>query len=484
MSTLLNFNSDSEDEYASETCEPLCTVDTSINEICERLMDLSLSLTTRINHIISLQERDPLQLYEAINQFCISFTENKSFSLEETLSALVDVTCLPFPLRLKCAMTIDKSDKILDCIESVLHSISDHNHTLCFEAICSCLEDCPTRCKSSLLTIFTNKKLEESYRYRLLCNLMDIKIEPLETLKGECAKALFLECKIAKYIVFTGQLCVKYNQLSLSDCESLLLSMDETSDKKSSDIAAAEICDFLLHCSIAAPIHEKIKARLMKIEGVDVVQMFKSSQSVHQVGADIESFIQECIDVDSTPFATVYQMCKESQYWNDQIANSLHRFTLDQGLYSSFACSLLTICCKCFTKIQSHAQKDLLFQRFCEELTDMSDTCSSGHLIRLINVFSGIEGGITINIKDEIKSVMQHRVTQLIQKQTPEVQEQIIEELEKKDQEIIMKFLYKEMAILHDIMREEYRDCNLTDNQFTEYFRNAILHYTCILPQI
>lgn len=479
MSTFLNFNSDNEDDYESETCEPIVSNDTSIQEICEILSDLSLSLQTRIEHIKVLQDKDPLQLYEAINQFCTSYTENQTFSLKETLLSVSDLISLPFPLRLKCAMTLDDSNKIMDCVESVLVSIIESNHTLCFEAICSCLADCPNRCKSSLFLIFKNIKLEEAYRYRLLCNLVEIESSDLETIKGECCKSLFSVCQSPKYIVFTGQLCVKYNTFTLDDCETCLLHIENESDKRKADLAAAEICDFLLHCNIALPIHEKVKTRLMSIEGVDVVQMFKSSQSVHQVGTDIESFVKNSIDFDTTPFATVYQTCKNSKYWNEQIANSLHRFTLDQGLYSTYACSLLTICCKVFTKIQQHDQKELLFQRFCEELGDMSDTCSSGHLIRLVNVFSGVDGGVTVNIKDEIKSVMQHRVTQLIKKQPLEIQEEIIEELEKKDQSIIMNVLYKEMAILHDIMREEYRDCNLTDNQFTEYFRNALIHYTC-----
>ena len=84
-----------------------------------------------------------------------------------------------------------------------------------------------------------------------------------------------------------------------------------------------------------------------------------------------------------------------------------------------------------------------------------------------------------MSIKDEMVAVLQHRVTQLIKKQTLEVQEQIIEELEKENQEVIVKYLYREMAILHDMMREEYRGL-INDITFTEYFRTALTKYTCV----
>ena len=51
-----------------------------------------------------------------------------------------------------------------------------------------------------------------------------------------------------------------------------------------------------------------------------------------------------------------------------------------------------------------HDFKDDLMLRMCEELIDMSDTCTTGHIYRIVNIFSGYDIDIKIPVEEEVKS--------------------------------------------------------------------------------
>ena len=64
-----------------------------------------------------------------------------------------------------------------------------------------------------------------------------------------------------------------------------------------------------------------------------------------------------------------------------------------------------------YVKIVDHLQYTELFRRLEEECIEMAETCSRGHLIRLMNVFSGFEDTtITIDPLIELKSLVHKRV--------------------------------------------------------------------------
>jgi hypothetical protein len=150
---------------------------------------------------------------------------------------------------------------------------------------------------------------------------------------------------------------------------------------------------------------------------------------------------------------------------------------MDRGLYSNKALTLKAVLCKVWTIIQGHPHCEELQQRLKEELHDMSDTCSSGHLLRLINVFSGFQGGITLGVREEITTVVNHRIGQLVAKGSPEVQEAIAEALADGEENVIMKHLYAQMAELHDELWTDYRTL-IDKNLFTEHFRGVVTRWT------
>jgi hypothetical protein len=100
------------------------------------------------------------------------------------------------------------------------------------------------------------------------------------------------------------------------------------------------------------------------------------------------------------------------------IKASLLRFSLDRGLYSNFQ-SIQTLFMKIWQIIKEHEYRETLTQRLFEELIEMSGTCSSGHVSRLVNVLSGFEVNgqlmkLTIDYKDEMMAIVISKINKKI----------------------------------------------------------------------
>jgi len=95
--------------------------------------------------------------------------------------------------------------------------------------------------------------------------------------------------------------------------------------------------------------------------------------------------------------------CKNEYERQNKIKISLNRIFMDKTFY--FNNTLSTIIVKLWSYINNNENKDEMEKRLLEELEDMSGTCSSGFLSRLINVLSGFgEFDIYISWDDQIIS--------------------------------------------------------------------------------
>ena len=112
-----------------------------------------------------------------------------------------------------------------------------------------------------------------------------------------------------------------------------------------------------------------------------------------------------------------------------RIMGSINRFILDNTLYSKYSVSLLNLLIRSYYYIQTHQYKDELMKRLCEELCDMSDTCTTGHIGRLVNIFSGYELTISMPIEEEIKSCVYARLTTIIGSKPEEIRDLIFDSI-------------------------------------------------------
>ena len=91
--------------------------------------------------------------------------------------------------------------------------------------------------------------------------------------------------------------------------------------------------------------------------------------------------------------------CKKKLDIQERILLSINRIKLDRTKYRNSTLSDIIV--KLWSYIQSHETKDELEKRLLEELDDMSGTCSSGFLSRLMNVLSGFDEKFSLSISWE-----------------------------------------------------------------------------------
>lgn len=108
-------------------------------------------------------------------------------------------------------------------------------------------------------------------------------------------------------------------------------------------------------------------------------------------------------------------------------------------------------------------QKDLLIERLIDELVDMESTCSSGHVSRLVNVFSGINGFVlNIGFKQEIKNNIIARINKLVKDIPDEEQiDVVITEADKPSTKVKQN---KKTLIYEQMTNEELPDKTVWNN--------------------
>lgn len=162
--------------------------------------------------------------------------------------------------------------------------------------------------------------------------------------------------------------------------------------------------------------------------------IFENAQNVH--AKEIEKSVKEILDVITKTntiknpndkeieidlefvYLDIDRIILEYYRTDEQIKKiklSLNRIRMDRTLYNNMNLSGVLI--KLWSYISQNEYKIGMEQRLLEELEEMSGTCSSGFITRLVNVVSGFgELSIRISIEDQIVSNFVGRITSYQQK--------------------------------------------------------------------
>jgi hypothetical protein len=161
----------------------------------------------------------------------------------------------------------------------------------------------------------------------------------------------------------------------------------------------------------------------------------------------------------------------------EKILTSFQRMILDGAKYEGR--NMLDIMLIVWENIINHQHKDLLIQRFIQELIDMDNTCSSGHLSRLINTLNGFIDIpiITISYNQQLRSNIFARLHRNIKLLSVDQQSTITHQITEDNKTLIYEFLdrfspreelYEEFVVSKLITESDFDECYQTC--ITEYF--------------
>ena len=136
-------------------------------------------------------------------------------------------------------------------------------------------------------------------------------------------------------------------------------------------------------------------------------------------------------------------------------------------------------------KRKDKTEKDELTRRLIGELLDSSDTCTSGHVGRLVNVLSGGYGvELKISFRDQIIANIKGRLEAKIRDLEDEDQKGTIlmglaANSDKENYKALVDFTRGECKILHDQLISEFVDeGHVSEEEFERAFEDGMLYFT------
>ncbi len=535
------------------------------NSLTERVYDGGLSAQKRLESLLLVTHENHVEI---INKICMmyDFTPTKSnkdfLVLVSTPPKNAGELVIDLSLRIECIKTLYTLDK--DLAYSLLHkNLSEIKHsnlaiTVQINTI-QILFKTLTYFDDTLyyfVDIISNDKYKSEFRYRTLVSIK----RSTENLDEDDENMSYVDNKLKyitkAYLAFVGNeknevkhrlgcaqsiLVDKLQDSSVEDEETTneeelkeitgeeyLFSEEDRSKtedmviKMAQDTSVeynsrADAADLLI--KVGSDIAKDIGKLIIKQLGRNpkgVTTVYSDLQNVHDDEIE-ESVLTYLKDLGTYKVKCTFEdVIKEineiikdySQDKKDKINSSLFRLEIDKLLYANQSCS--SIMTKIWGLILDHANVDTLKQRMIEELEDMSDTCSSGHAYRLVNVMSGF--GVTINIgfKKQIQANLVGRIQAKINtlgdekcernncpmcldpekkysirnpETYPEVIKDLIIEEMTGDIPFIKKVHYNEflMNVVPKIKKEmesEFVGGNyITTDDFEEYFRFAVMSF-------
>ena len=167
-----------------------------------------------------------------------------------------------------------------------------------------------------------------------------------------------------------------------------------------------------------------------------------------------------------------------------KLKTALIRIENDRSHYGSHQNTLLDILLMVFKHIENHKYSGEMKKRLTEELMEMAGTCSTGHVIRLVNVLSGFDNDFNVKMLPEeaLKSVLFHRLNQKISEITDEdFRNDVLYEITLPSSYPhlrlnFLKFFREVFSTLREELYEEFKN-DMSDTDFDLYLRRLIVNY-------
>lgn len=366
----------------------------------------------------------------------------------------------------------------LACDRSVL---VDHRVDACRYLFATQNEDYLQISQESLLEVVDTDEYPSSYRYKIIAgfisrtgistklNMIKLRVPYDEDfVYGLQVNFFYNERNDIRERILSGQHLLQMKRILDSErSEVLEVLLSTAQNAKHDDNTRADAADVILRLGDG---EAKKLAREIIVElgfgAVDATTsgsllsrkrtIYTDRQNIHEFGHQIDTFIEKIINETSVkikPFHDVHQEVSEHirRYLSDKekkfkAFKALNRISIDTARFTRYKVTLAEIFVHVWARICTY-EKDIqeeLKKRMTEELIDMSDTCSSGHSGRFINVLSEHDISLKISWEEQVRSNIVGRMTARVR--------------DCKDQDLRLKLAMANSELAEDEDRKAYAE--------------------------
>lgn len=236
---------------------------------------------------------------------------------------------------------------------------------------------------------------------------------------------------------------------------------------------------------------KKIKNLVQKTKNA-----YNDKQNIHNtsINNSIQDFIKDkLLKIEDNeyiePYSTVHSEISDLIYKSKlppknrtKAFKSLNRISIDTATFSKYELTSAEIFIYVWRLIKKHPdiEKEELKKRLLDELIEASDTCSSGHANRLINVLSGYDFELKISWDDQLKSNITGRMQSRIEKmKDKDLQELVLlgmaDDSEPDQRDAYLKYIVDNVVSLKKELYEEFVENGyIKEEEFLKYFEIGI----------
>jgi len=313
--------------------------------------------------------------------------------------------------------------------------------------------------------------------------------------------------------ILSGQTLLQFSTLTDKNREKIqnkLFEVITTENEDYSENVRADAADVLFRCG-KGDIRLKAREEIAKLGKKDkndnplLSGLYKNSQNIHEFDDQINKHLEELFEyfvkekIKLRPFEEIHRVVSEeikkitSESENDRkdylkAMKALNRISVDTATFTKYKSTLSEIFVCVWMKITEKKRKPSeiteLKRRFIEELVDMSDTCSSGHSGRFINVLSNYDVNLTIQWDQQLSNNIQARILGSIKNLEDEnLKEQLLiaqskELASEEDNKVYNNYLFEVFPKLEDILRKEFvGEGWISEEYFNQVFENEKERY-------
>ncbi len=158
--------------------------------------------------------------------------------------------------------------------------------------------------------------------------------------------------------------------------------------------------------------------------------------------------------------------------------SSFNRLIIDTAKYEGY--SIIDVLLAVWKIIEKSDNKQSLYVRFLEELFEMDETCSSGHLSRVINVISGfnlINDHVKISFNEQVRNNVFARLNVSLKGMSKSDQDEILNQMTESKKDLLDEFIMAYEP--RDELVEEFVTTgkHISLDEFEKIYKKAIQDY-------